>query len=363
MTVRQCLLRRSHRQLGFAVHQLQRFAQLLAQVSRQIAEVADASLKFRDRAAAVWSRVARVVVHQTRDPAPSGDQRLPELRDPAADRTDNPNAGNHDATRESVRRHPNCHGLTGHVGSIGLPAGSTPKGGGRYHAAPDLKRPISPPKIADICRKTCRIRSRPRLRKVLNGRRSPMCGRTLRPTFPGFSGGASKTRRCFRSVSIRTTLAETTLGLTGELESGQRVPGTGASGNVLRVVHPQSRTQAGAKTVEIINIRSDTQTLPTEAMYEAMTSAPLGDDTYDEDPTVEKFEKLAAEKMGTEAAMLVISGNMGNLAAMMTHAQPGDEVLLDLDSHILFYEAGRDGECRRTDADAGAKPQRHDRPR
>lgn len=92
--------------------------------------------------------------------------------------------------------------------------------------------------------------------------------------------------------------------------------------------------------MDIINIRSDTQTLPTAAMLEAMTRAPLGDDTYDEDPTVQQFEALAAAKLGKEAAMLVISGNMGNLAALMTHAQPGDEVLLDPESHIFYYEVG-----------------------
>lgn len=93
-------------------------------------------------------------------------------------------------------------------------------------------------------------------------------------------------------------------------------------------------------SVDIINIRSDTQTLPTEAMLQAMASAPLGDDTYDEDPTVQKLEALAAERMGKEAALLVISGTMGNLAALMTHARPGDEVLLDPESHIAYYECG-----------------------
>lgn len=92
--------------------------------------------------------------------------------------------------------------------------------------------------------------------------------------------------------------------------------------------------------MEVINIRSDTQTLPTEAMLRAMVTAPLGDDTYDEDPTVLKFEALAAERLGKEAALLVISGNMGNLSALMTHARPGDEVLLDPDSHIFYYESG-----------------------
>ncbi|MEM7155482.1 MAG: GntG family PLP-dependent aldolase [Myxococcota bacterium] len=89
-----------------------------------------------------------------------------------------------------------------------------------------------------------------------------------------------------------------------------------------------------------INLRSDTQTLPTPAMLEAIATAPLGDDTYDEDPTVARFESLAAQRLGKEAAMLVPSGHMGNLIALMVHASPGDEVFVDHDSHIYYYEGG-----------------------
>jgi threonine aldolase len=92
--------------------------------------------------------------------------------------------------------------------------------------------------------------------------------------------------------------------------------------------------------VEIINVRSDTQTLPSTGMREAIFNAVLGDDTYDEDPTVQEFESLAAEMLGKEAALLVLSGNMGNLSALMAHATHGDEVLLDQDSHIFYYEVG-----------------------
>lgn len=90
----------------------------------------------------------------------------------------------------------------------------------------------------------------------------------------------------------------------------------------------------------LINLRSDTQTLPTEAMLRAITTASLGDDTYHEDPTVARFEALAAARLGKDAALLVPSGHMGNLVALMVHAQPGDEVLLDRDSHIYYYEVG-----------------------
>jgi len=90
----------------------------------------------------------------------------------------------------------------------------------------------------------------------------------------------------------------------------------------------------------MINLRSDTQTLPTPEMLEAIRTAALGDDTYGEDPTVKRLESLAATRLGKEAAMLVLSGHMGNLCALLAHATPGDEVLLDPESHIFYYEAG-----------------------
>jgi threonine aldolase len=89
-----------------------------------------------------------------------------------------------------------------------------------------------------------------------------------------------------------------------------------------------------------INLRSDTQTLPTPAMLEAIAAADLGDDTCREDPTVARLEALFAARLGTEAALLVLSGHMGNLVALMVHARPGDEVILDGDSHVFYYEAG-----------------------
>jgi threonine aldolase len=90
----------------------------------------------------------------------------------------------------------------------------------------------------------------------------------------------------------------------------------------------------------MINLRSDTQTLPTLEMLDAIRNAELGDDTYGEDPTVTRLEAMASRLLGKEAAMLVISGHMGNLVALMAHSGPGDEVLLDPESHIFYYEAG-----------------------
>lgn len=89
-----------------------------------------------------------------------------------------------------------------------------------------------------------------------------------------------------------------------------------------------------------IDLRSDTVTVPTEEMRRAMAAAEVGDDVYGEDPTVRKLEELAAEKMGKEAGLFVVSGTMGNLVAVMTHCKRGDEVILEKDSHIYYYEVG-----------------------
>jgi len=89
-----------------------------------------------------------------------------------------------------------------------------------------------------------------------------------------------------------------------------------------------------------IDLRSDTVTLPTDEMREAMSNAEVGDDVYQEDPTVNRLEELAAKKIGKEAALFVASGTMGNLTAVMTHCQRGDEVILGTDSHIYYYEVG-----------------------
>jgi threonine aldolase len=90
----------------------------------------------------------------------------------------------------------------------------------------------------------------------------------------------------------------------------------------------------------MIDLRSDTVTLPTEEMREAMRRAELGDDSRDGDPTVRLLEEKAAALIGKEAAMLVASGTMSNLVCLLAHAQEGAEVLLDPESHILRSEMG-----------------------
>jgi threonine aldolase len=91
---------------------------------------------------------------------------------------------------------------------------------------------------------------------------------------------------------------------------------------------------------EIIDFRSDTVTLPTEEMLEAIRHAELGDDVYREDLTVNRLEKLAAEKMGKEAALLVTSGTQANLISLMNNAKRGSMVILEAESHIYWYEVG-----------------------
>ena len=88
-----------------------------------------------------------------------------------------------------------------------------------------------------------------------------------------------------------------------------------------------------------IDLRSDTVTLPTTDMLRAMTSAQLGDDVLGEDPTVNRLEETAADRMGKEAALFVASGTMGNLLGLLVNACPGQEVIADADSHLFRNEA------------------------
>src|SRR5260370_3962727 len=90
----------------------------------------------------------------------------------------------------------------------------------------------------------------------------------------------------------------------------------------------------------VSDLRSDTVTLPTPEMREAIARAELGDDVYGEDPTVNRLEAMAASMMGKEAALLVPSGTMGNLAAMLTHCARGTKAIVGSQSHTYLYEAG-----------------------
>ncbi|MCW5873927.1 MAG: low-specificity L-threonine aldolase [Anaerolineales bacterium] len=90
----------------------------------------------------------------------------------------------------------------------------------------------------------------------------------------------------------------------------------------------------------IIDLRSDTVTQPTQRMRDAMYTAEVGDDVYGEDPTVNKLQAMAAERMGMQAALFVPSGHMGNLLAFLSHCQRGDEVLLGDLTHPFTSETG-----------------------
>lgn len=89
-----------------------------------------------------------------------------------------------------------------------------------------------------------------------------------------------------------------------------------------------------------IDFRSDTVTIPTPAMREAMATAAVGDDVFSDDPTVNRLQEMAAERMGMQAGLLVSSGTMGNLVSMMAHCQRGDEIIIGTHSHIFGHEAG-----------------------
>jgi threonine aldolase len=90
----------------------------------------------------------------------------------------------------------------------------------------------------------------------------------------------------------------------------------------------------------MIDLRSDTVTTPDERMREAARDAPVGDDVYREDPTVNKLQSTAAELLGTEAALFVPSGTMGNQVAARTHTERGQEVLCERESHVYRWELG-----------------------
>ncbi len=91
---------------------------------------------------------------------------------------------------------------------------------------------------------------------------------------------------------------------------------------------------------EIIDLRSDTVTLPTPAMRRAMADAEVGDDVFGEDPTVNRLQEMAAERCGKEAALFVVSGSMGNLVSLLTLCGRGHEVLVGATTHMFVQEQG-----------------------
>jgi threonine aldolase len=124
--------------------------------------------------------------------------------------------------------------------------------------------------------------------------------------------------------------------------------------------------------MEFIDLRSDTVTKPTPEMRDAMAKAEVGDDVYGDDPTVNKLQEMAAEITGKEAGLFIPSGTMGNLAAILSHCQRGDEVILGQKNHTFLFEAGgisalggihsyqlqnqTDGSLRLSDVEAAIRP-------
>jgi threonine aldolase len=89
---------------------------------------------------------------------------------------------------------------------------------------------------------------------------------------------------------------------------------------------------------DVVDLRSDTLTLPTPEMREAMARAEVGDDVWEEDPTVKRLEAVAAARLGKEAGLLVTSGTQGNLVSVLAQTRSGQEILVDEDSHVFNYE-------------------------
>src|ERR1700761_8505122 len=89
-----------------------------------------------------------------------------------------------------------------------------------------------------------------------------------------------------------------------------------------------------------IDLRSDTVTQPTPAMLNAMLNAPVGDDVFGEDPSINQLESMAAQLFGMEAALYCPSGTMSNQIAIKCHTRPGDEVICEKNSHVYIYEGG-----------------------
>src|SRR5262245_50804037 len=91
---------------------------------------------------------------------------------------------------------------------------------------------------------------------------------------------------------------------------------------------------------DMIDLRSDTVTRPSAGMRAAMQAAEVGDDVFGDDPTVNRLQDRAAQIFGFEAALLFPTGTQSNLAALMSHCQRGEEVILGMEAHSYRYEAG-----------------------
>src|SRR5699024_6139378 len=94
----------------------------------------------------------------------------------------------------------------------------------------------------------------------------------------------------------------------------------------------------GKGGTSMIDLRSDTVTKPTDEMRQAALEAKVGDDVYNEDPSVLELEGMAATMLGKEAAMFVPTGTQGNQIAVLTHCRQGEEIILEVDAHNYYYK-------------------------
>src|ERR1700742_1214592 len=99
------------------------------------------------------------------------------------------------------------------------------------------------------------------------------------------------------------------------------------------MTYPVTSSAGASPSSVLVDLRSDTVTRPTAAMLAAMTSAPLGDDVWGDDPTVNRLQAVTAERAGKEAGLYFPSGTQSNLAALMSHCARGDEVILGQRAH------------------------------
>src|SRR5579872_7502224 len=128
-----------------------------------------------------------------------------------------------------------------------------------------------------------------------------------------------------------------------------------------------------AAAMDRIDLRSDTVTLPSEPMRTAMARAPVGDDQYGEDPSVNRLQERIADLLGKEAALFLPSGTMANQIGLKLLTRPGDDVLVGEESHIVWHESGaaaansgvqftvigKGGLFTEADLKAAAKPRGH----
>ena len=113
----------------------------------------------------------------------------------------------------------------------------------------------------------------------------------------------------------------------------------------------------------LIDLRSDTVTRPTPEMRTAMAEAEVGDDVFGDDPTVNSLQEYAADLLGTEAALFVPTGSMGNQVCLGSLSRPGDEVVCETNAHFLHYEGGSLSGSSRSRRSSVARQQRGDRRR